>query len=429
MPAPPADHIGRDCGQASHRRLIVLLDNRGNRAGADRAAAFADRETHLLFESNRSDELDCDLDVVARHNHLDALRELDVASYVRGTDVELRTIALHERGVTATLFLGKNIDLALELGVRRDGARLSENLTTSDLFLLRAAEEAADVVTSLTLIEELAEHFDARASSLGRGLETDDFDFLANLDHAALDTTGNDSTTTFDREDVFDRHKEGLVELALRLGDVGIESVHELGDAVACSIVLAGSLRCGISRAADDRSVVAIVIVLRKEFANFHLDEVEHFSVLDEVALVEEDCNLRHADLAGEKNVLARLGHGAVDSGNDEDSAIHLSSTGDHVLDIVSVAGAVNVRIVAVVGCVLDVRGGNRQNLGSVTTAGRLGSLSDLVVLDFFAEALESLDVRDGGRECGFTVVDVADGADVHVRLTAAIECFLSHFS
>jgi hypothetical protein len=26
-------------------------------------------------------------------------------------------------------------------------------------------------------------------------------------------------------------------------------------------------------------------------------------------------------------------------------------------------------------------------------------------------------------------VVDVADGADVHVRLTAAIECFLSHFS
>jgi hypothetical protein len=26
-------------------------------------------------------------------------------------------------------------------------------------------------------------------------------------------------------------------------------------------------------------------------------------------------------------------------------------------------------------------------------------------------------------------VVDVADGADVHVRLTAAIECFFCHFS
>ena len=90
-------------------------------------------------------------------------------------------------------------------------------------------------------------------------------------------------------------------------------------------------------------------------------------------------------------------------------------------------AGAVDVRVVALLGRVLDVRGGNRQNLGGVTTAGRLGSLRDLVVLDLFAEALEGLDVRNGGRQRGLAVVDVADGADVHVRLSAAIECFLSH--
>ena len=91
-------------------------------------------------------------------------------------------------------------------------------------------------------------------------------------------------------------------------------------------------------------------------------------------------------------------------------------------------SGAVDVRIVTVLRRVLDVGGGDRENLGRVAAASGLGRLGDLVVLDLLAEALESLDVRNSGRKRGLTVVDVADGADVHVRLSAAIECFLSHF-
>jgi hypothetical protein len=44
--------------------------------------------------------------------------------------------------------------------------------------------------------------------------EPDDLNFVANLDHAALDTTGGHGTATFDREHVFDRHQERLVFLA-----------------------------------------------------------------------------------------------------------------------------------------------------------------------------------------------------------------------
>ena len=137
---------------------------------------------------------------------------------------------------------------------------------------------------------------------------------------------------------------------------------------------------------------------------------------------------LRKTTIFGEKHVLARLRHGAINGGHDEDRAIHLRGTRDHVLDVVGVAGAVDVRVVTVLRRVLDVGGGDRKDLRGVTTTGALGSLGDLVVLDLVAEALESLDVRDGGREGGLTVVDVADRTDVHVRLTAAIECFLSHF-
>jgi len=41
-------------------------------------------------------------------------------------------------------------------------------------------------------------------------------------------------------------------------------------------------------------------------------------------------------------------GIGAVGRGDDQDRAVHLGGAGDHVLDVVGVAGAVDVGVVAV---------------------------------------------------------------------------------
>ena len=65
---------------------------------------------------------------------------------------------------------------------------------------------------------------------------------------------------------------------------------------------------------------------------------------------------LRDANLAGEKNVLTGLGHRAVGGGDHEDRTVHLGGTGDHVLDVVSVTGGIDVCVVTLVGLVLDVR-------------------------------------------------------------------------
>ncbi len=73
--------------------------------------------------------------------------------------------------------------------------------------------------------------------------------------------------------------------------------------------------------------------------------------------LVHEHDDGGHADLAGEQDVLAGLGHGAVRGGDDEDGAVHLGGAGDHVFHIIGVAGTVDVRVVALVGLVLDVGG------------------------------------------------------------------------
>ena len=50
------------------------------------------------------------------------------------------------------------------------------------------------------------------------GLQAHDFHFFANLDDAALNATGHHGATTGDREHVFDRQQEQLVDGALRVG-------------------------------------------------------------------------------------------------------------------------------------------------------------------------------------------------------------------
>ena len=55
--------------------------------------------------------------------------------------------------------------------------------------------------------------------------------------------------------------------------------------------------------------------------------------------------------------MLTGLRHGTVGGGDNDDSTVHLSSTGNHVLHIVSVAGAVDVSVVTLLSLILDVSG------------------------------------------------------------------------
>src|SRR5207237_6094692 len=126
-----------------------------------------------LFHRDRSGQVDRQRGVVTRHDHRGALCESCRTRDVRRTEVELRAVSVEERGVTTALFLRQDVDLSLELRVRRDRARLRQDLTALDVLALHTAEQKADVVARLTLIEELAEHLDAGDDLLHRRAETD----------------------------------------------------------------------------------------------------------------------------------------------------------------------------------------------------------------------------------------------------------------
>ena len=322
--------------------------------------------------------------------------------------------------MAATFVLREDVDFALGLLVGMDALRSAQALTALDAFLFNTTEEETDVVASLTLVEHLAEHLDASDDGRGGVLEADDFDGLTDFADTALDTTRGNGAAAGDREDVLDGHQEGLVGLASGLGDLGVDGVHQLADR-SNALGLAFEGRRGGT--ANDLGVVAVKVVLAEELTDFHLDEVEELFVVDEVDLVEEHHDLRHADLAGEEDVLTGLGHRAVSGRNHEDGAVHLGSTGDHVLDEVSVSRAVDVRIVALVALVFHVGHGDRHDLGRVAEG---TALSDISVGLEFSQALISLNLQNGGGQGRFTVVNVADGANVYVRFLA-FECAFSH--
>ncbi len=255
--------------------------------------------------------------------------------------------------MATALIFREDVYLGLEFGVRSNGTGLGQNLTAVHILLLQTAEQDTSVVAGLTLIKRLVEHLDTSDGSLGGVLDTNDLDFLAYLNDTALDLTSDHGTASFDGEDVFYRHQKRLVEFTNRVWEVRVHSVGELDDLIGPRTgLLIESFETG---ALDDRGVL-VEAVLSKKLAELLLDEHEHLLILDHVALVKEDDDLRHAHLLREKHVFAGLRHGAIGGGHDENRAVHLGGTGDHVLDVVSVTRSVDVRVVALRGPVFAVR-------------------------------------------------------------------------
>ncbi len=112
-----------------------------------------------------------------------------------------------------------------------------------------------------------------------------------------------------------------------------------------------------MARAFDDRGVVARKVVFAEQLSDFDFDQFEQLGVVDHVDFVQVHDDVGHAHLAREQDVLARLRHRAVGGRYDQNGAVHLGGAGDHVFDVVGVAGAVDVGVVAIGGLVLDVRG------------------------------------------------------------------------
>ena len=165
---------------------------------------------------------------------------------------------------------------------------------------------------------------------------------------------------------------------------------------------------------------VPYIIVFLNKADMVDVDELEELVVVDHVGLVEEHDDVRHADLAGEQDVLTRLRHGAVGGARPRGSRRPSGGARDHVLDVVGVTGAVDVRVVTVLRLVLDVRRRDRDRAPSPPERCRSRRTRRP------ARRTSRRGPGDGSGQRRLAVVDVTDGPDVDVRL-AALELLLRH--
>ena len=304
--------------------------------------------------------------------------------------------------------------------MRSDCTRVGDNHTTLNFCFFNTAEEQTYVVTSFALVKDLAEHFNAGYNRFLVFAKAENLNFVANLYLTGFDTAGCNGTTTCDREDVFDRHEERFLDVANRLLNPVVYCVHEFDYLVFPFFYAVERAECGT---ADNGSILFVVILCEK-LTHFHLNEFEHFLVLNHVALVQEYNEAGYVYLACQKDVLARLGHRTVSSGNNYDSTVHLGSTGYHVLDIVGVSRAVYVCIVTLCGFIFYVRG-----VDGDTTLFFFGRIVDLVERFYFSLARKSSFCQyfgDGsGKRC-LSVVYVTNGTDVYMRF-GTLKMFFSH--
>src|SRR5271157_683359 len=208
----------------------ALLNNLRDGAGAYRVAAFADREAQAFLHRHRRDQLDHQAHVVPGHHHLRARRQLGHSRHVRRPQVELRPVALEERRVPPAFFLRQNVNLRLELGVRRDRSRLGQHHPALHFVLADAAQQETRVVARHALVQLLLEHLHARHHRLAGLAEAHNLHFLAHLYLATLDTPRHHRAPPFDRKDILDRHQERLVHVARRQRYVLVHRLHQLFD-------------------------------------------------------------------------------------------------------------------------------------------------------------------------------------------------------
>jgi hypothetical protein len=408
---------------------IHLFENTRDETSGNCPSALTHVEPLALLQDVGLVQFANHLDVVAGHDLLlasigGALGPCECARLVGGPDEHLRSVVVAEASVATALLLAQHVHGDEEALVGLDLAGHGDDHAATDVLALDATEKETGVVACARLVAGLLEGLDVGDLGLDAGgAFADKLDFAVLLEDTALHTAGDNSSTSGNGEDVLNGHEEGLLGVTGGGGDPAVDGLEQLVNLLLANVRLAALERaeCGSH---DDGCLVALEAVAAEQLAHLHLDELQHLLVLNGVDLVDKDDNLLDTDLTGKQQVLTGLGHLAVGGGDNNDGAVHVGRTRDHVLDVIGVARAVDVGVVAVVGRVFDVGGGNGD-----TTLALLGRLVDGAILEKLCVALLGLSLGDGGCEGGLassvswfvavgrqalvylSVVDVADGS------------------
>ena len=322
--------------------------------------------------------------------------------------------------MTTTLVFRQYVNLSRKFSVAGYRTGFSKNLSSFDISSLDTTKQNTDVITSLCLIQQLTEHLDTCYNRLlCLFLNTDDLNIIRHVQCTTLYSTCSNGTTACDGEYVLDRHKERLICVTLRIRNILINCAHQLHDLVAP--LAAGIFQSFQRGTLNDRAICELILF--QLLCDLHLNQLKQLRIVYHIALVHEYYDIRNAYLTGQKDVLFGLSHNTICSSYNKDSAIHLSSTCDHVLNVVSMSRAVNVCVMSLICLVLNVSCRDCD-----TSFSLFRSLIDVL------EICSSVTCNSLGKyfcdrccQCRLTMVNVTNGADITMWFVS-FKLSLSHF-
>ena len=313
------------------------------------------------------------------------------------------------------LFLLQYVYFRLEFRVRRDRARLRQYLTPLHSLFVDPPQQYPYVVPRHRIVQQLPEHFKrGRYRLYDVPLHSNYRDFFPSLDLPTLDPARHYRPASRDRENVLYRHQERLVHFPHRIRYEVVARIHQLPDAFAHGIVFRPLplFHDFQRRSAYDRDVVSGEVVFVQKFPYFHFHKVQQLRIVYLVRLVHEYHNRRNVHLTRKQHVLPRLRHRSVSSGHHQDRSVHLRRSRDHVLDVVRMSRAVDVRIMPLLRLVFHVRYVDRYPALPL-----FRRLVYHVVRRKFRQARRRQTLRDRRRQCRLPMVYVPYRPYVQMRL------------
>ena len=142
------------------------------------------------------------------------------------TKIKLRTIIGKEWRMTSPLLFCQNIYLSRKFSMWRNRTRLCQHLTALNFFTFCTTKQSTNIISSFTPIKEFTEHFNTSNRCFRCWTQSNNFNFITNINTTKLNTPRDNSTTTRNRKHIFNRHKEWLINWPLWLWNISINSLH-----------------------------------------------------------------------------------------------------------------------------------------------------------------------------------------------------------
>lgn len=332
---------------------------------AQRRVVSESLNAHRLGRNHLDDGGVTRLDELGRSLNRLAGTTVNLLKELRELASNVGSVAVEHGGVAGTDLtrVVENDDLGVEGSGTQGGVVLgvTSNVATTDLLHRDVLDVEANVVTGHTLSELLVVHLDGLDFSghVG-GSEGNDHTGLQNT---SLDTADGHSSNTTDLVDILEGKTQGL--LGRTLGGLnGVNGVEE-GDTLDLVLAVEGKLGPALvpasvggllqhvvaveARDGNEGNSLGVVADLLDEGRGLLDDFVETLLFpASSVHLVDGNNELLDTEGVGEQGVLtslAILGDTSLEltstGGNDENSAVGLGSTSDHVLDEITVTGSV----------------------------------------------------------------------------------------